>query len=194
MNKFLVYLSGPIAGLTYGESTDWREFVTQSFPSHIQGVSPMRAKKYLDIPGKAVENLPLEFPLSTDRAINTRDRFDTLRAHAVLVNLLGASKVSIGTMMEIAWAYDHKIPVIVAMEPEGNVHDHPMLRDCISVRVASLEEAIEAVTAFVSPHESQIWTRVEQAKMLREDNRLDLAAQPLKEVASAGYTDHVHIQ
>lgn len=162
----------------------------------------MRGKRYLDIPGKAIENDPYTFPLSTDRAINSRDRFDTLRATAVLVNLLGASRVSIGTVMEIAWAYDHKIPVVVAMEPEGNLHDHPMIRDSISIRVASLEEAIEAVTALVSPHESLIWTRVEQVKMLQEEGQLDLSTDPLKEIAGrvsstgqfVGYTDHEHVQ
>lgn len=175
-----MYLSGPISGLTYKGSTDWREFVTQAFPPHIQGVSPMRAKRYLDKPGVKIEG-SYDFPMSTDRAINSRDRFDTLRADAVLVNLLGAERVSIGTVMEIAWAYDHKIPVVVAMEPEGNLHEHPMLRDSISVRVSSLEEAIEAVTAIVSPHEKHIWTRIDQVKMLSEENRLDVSQEPTNE-------------
>lgn len=180
MNKFLIYLSGPIPGLTYGSSTDWREYVTQAFPPHIQGVSPMRAKRYLN-DGKKIGTQGFDFPLSTDRAINSRDRFDTLRASAILVNLIGTERVSIGTAMEIAWAYDHKIPIVVAMELEGNLHDHPMIRDCISVRVTSLDEAIEAVTAIVSPHESLIWTRIEQAHLLREEGRLDLSQEPLKE-------------
>jgi hypothetical protein len=178
---FLVYLSGPISGLTYGESTDWREYVTQCFPPHIQGVSPMRAKRYLNDGSKLAADVPFTFPLSTDRSINSRDRMDTLRSTVMLVNLLGAEKASIGTAMEIAWAYDHKIPVVIAMEPEGNVHDHPMVRDSLSVRVASLNEAIEATVAIVSPHEKFIWNRIEQVEMLKEDNRLDLRMPPLHE-------------
>jgi hypothetical protein len=181
MKNYLVYLSGPISGLNYQGSTDWREYATKCFPPHIQGVSPMRAKRYLD-DGKIIDgDQPLKFTLSADRAINTRNRFDTLRATAILVNLLGATRVSIGTMMEVAWAHDHSIPVVVAIEPEGNIHEHPMLRDCISVRVSSLDEAIEAVTAIVSPDESLIWTRIEQVQMLREERRLDLRREPLKE-------------
>jgi hypothetical protein len=34
----------------------------------------------------------------------TRDRFDATRCDVLLVNLLGAERVSIGTMMEVAWA------------------------------------------------------------------------------------------
>jgi hypothetical protein len=179
-DNYLVYLSGPIAGSTFKDASDWREYVTKSFPPHIQGVSPLRGHSMLANMGPITNNM-LEHPMRTDRAINTRDRFDTLRAKAILVNLLGTTKVSIGTVMEIAWAYDHGIPVICAMEPEGNPHDHPMVRDCLSVRVASLDEAIEIVTAWVSPHEKLIWTRIEQSHMLREEGRLDLSQEPLKE-------------
>jgi hypothetical protein len=181
MSTYLVYLSGPIAGLTYAEGAEWREYVTRCFPPHIQGISPLRAKRYLNDGTVITGNQPPKFPLSTDRAINTCGRFDTLRSDAILVNLLGTSTVSIGPVMEIAWAYGHNIPVVVAIEPEGNPHDHPMLRDCISARVASLDEAIEIVTAIVSPHESKIWTRIEQNHMLRDEGRLDLRQEVLKE-------------
>jgi hypothetical protein len=186
---FAVYLSGPVSGLPYQAAHQWREFVSRAFPSHIQGVSPMRGRRYLD-DGPAVHCAADCFPLSTDRATTMRSHFDTVRADAVLVNLLGATDVSIETMMEIAWAYDRKIPVVVAIEPNGNVHDHPMLRDCLTVRVTSLEEAIEAVVAIVSPSESLIWNRIEQISMLREEHRLDLNQEPHKEVMSVGYAPH----
>jgi hypothetical protein len=171
MIRYLCYLSGPISGITYGQATDWREYATQCFPPHIQGVSPMRAKRHLDDGNKLGADQPSTFPLSTDRAINARGRMDTLRSSAILVNLLGAEKASIGTAMEIAWAYDHKIPIVAAMEPDGNVHDHPMIRDCITVRVTSLDEAIEAVVELISPDQASMWTRIEQARMLHEEHR-----------------------
>ena len=180
MNNNLVYLSGPIAGLTFTEGADWREYATKCFPPHIQGVSPLRGHRMLEGLGP-ITNLMIEHPFRKDTAINRRDKFDTLRASVVLVNLLGTTKVSIGTVMEMAWAFDHGIPVILAIEPEGNVHDHPMVRDCTSVRVSSLDEAIEAAVAFVAPHESLAWTRIEQVHMLREVGRLDLRWEPLKE-------------
>jgi hypothetical protein len=180
MNNNLVYLSGPIAGLTFTESADWREYATKCFPPHIQGVSPLRGHRMLEGLGP-IKNLMIDHPFRTDRSINRRDHFDTLRAAVVLVNLIGAKTVSIGTVMEIAWAFDHGIPIILAMEPEGNVHDHPMVRDCVSIRVASLDEAIEAAVAFAAPHEFLIWTRIEQVQMLREEHLLDTRLPPLRE-------------
>jgi hypothetical protein len=170
MTPYFCYLSGPISGLTYGQATDWREYATQCFPPHIQGVSPMRAKRYLDDGNKLGADQPYTFPLSSDRASSTRNRVDTWRSSAILINLLNAEEVSIGTAMEIAWACDRGIPIVAAMEPEGNVHDHPMVRDCITVRVSSLDEAIEAVVELVSPHQGMMWTRIEQVKMLSEEN------------------------
>jgi nucleoside 2-deoxyribosyltransferase len=170
---FLVYLSGPITGLTYEGAEDWRQFVTTAFPPHIQGISPLRAQRMLEGTGVIHEH-EFDHPYLKDACINRRDKFDTLRADAVLVNLLGAQRVSIGTVMEIAWAADHGIPVIVAIEPEGNVHEHAMLRDSFMIRVASLEEAIEATTAVVSPHEDFCWTRIEQVKMLQEEKRISI--------------------
>ena len=180
MSNYLVYLSGPITGLTYGTSTDWREYATKCFPPHIQGLSPLRGHRMLDGMG-LIDSAIMEHPYRTDPAINRRDKFDTLRADAILVNLIGATRVSIGTVMEMAWAYDHNIPIVLAMEPEGNLHEHAMLRDCVTVRVSRLEEAIEAATCIVCTHDSLVWTRIEQNQMLREEGRLDLSQEPLKE-------------
>ncbi len=65
--------------------------------------------------------------------------------------MLSAQKVSIGTVMEIAWAKAFQIPVIVIMEKEGNLHDHPMIRDCIGFRVETLLEAIWLTKVLLLP-------------------------------------------
>lgn len=99
MSNLLVYLAGPITGLTWGESTDWREYVK----NYISTLSPLRGKQRLrEIAG----NIPImdsyeDHPLTTAKGINTRDYNDVKRADAIFVNFLGAKKVSIGTVMEI---------------------------------------------------------------------------------------------
>ena len=45
-------------------------------------------------------------PLSTNHAIFNRDRWMVRRSHVVFANLLGATAVSIGATMELAWAAD----------------------------------------------------------------------------------------
>lgn len=180
---YFVFLAGPATGQTFQAAHRWREYVTQCFPPHIQGVSPLRAKRFLD-DGTIMGRKPLPFPVSTDRAHGARNRSDLRRSSAVLVNLLGTRQASIGTAMEIAWAFERGTPVVAALEPEGNPHDHAMIRDCLTVRVASLDEAIEAVVAIVSPNEASMWDRIEQSKMLLEENRLDLSQEPLKETTA----------
>jgi len=47
--------------------------------------------------------------------------------------------------MEMAWAWDNGIPVVCMIEKEGNVHDHPMLRETIGFRVETRQEALHVV-------------------------------------------------
>ena len=68
----------------------------------------------------------------------TRDRFDATRCDLLFVNLLGAKETSIGTVMEIAWADLLRKPIVLAIEPEGNIHDHGMIKEAIGFRVPSL--------------------------------------------------------
>ncbi len=43
-------------------------------------------------------------PFNTKNAIIGRDRADCTRADLIIMNLLGAKKVSIGTMVELGWS------------------------------------------------------------------------------------------
>lgn len=147
---FYVYLAGPISGLNYDGCTEWRQYVIDNLPEDIKGLSPMRAKAHLkDL--KVLTGSYSDHVLSTQRGIYARDRFDCTRADAILVNLLGAEKVSIGTVMEIAWAADNNIPVVLAMEKEGNIHDHPMVREACPFVVGTIDEAIFVLTALLLP-------------------------------------------
>lgn len=150
-----VYLAGPIAGLGYGDATDWRNVATQHL-NPIKAWSPMRAKEYLaDVTGDVGFSATCKeyghlSPMSGPRGIMTRDFFDATRCDVMMVNLLGAKKVSIGTVMEIAWAYQKRTPVVVVMEPDGsNVHEHCMIAEAIGFRCASLDEALHVVRSIL---------------------------------------------
>lgn len=146
-----VYLAGPITGLTYGEGQSWRDFVTADLAAAgIKGLSPLRAKDYLASLG-ALSGHGKEYAhmgvLSTPRAVMTRDRFDATRCDVLFVNLLGAKSVSIGTVMEIAMADIVRTPIVCAIEPTGNPHEHMMISEAIGFRVSSIEEALHVVKA-----------------------------------------------
>ena len=147
-----VYLSGPITGCTYEGCTDWREYATKVLtPVGIQAVSPMRAKDYLKQLADPISGHGREYShmgvFSTPSAVVTRDRFDTQRADIVLMNLLGADRVSIGTMVELGWADAARVPVVGIIEPQHNIHDHMFVNQLIGFRVATLDEGLHVVRA-----------------------------------------------
>jgi|SRR5579859_1929292 len=146
-----VYLAGPITGLNYKGATDWRFYAKSVLEAvGITAYSPMRGKEYLDkvkeftADGDAYKHMGV---LSSNRGIITRDRFDATRCDILLANLLGAPKVSIGTVMEIAWADAHRIPIVCCMEESDNVHEHGMITEVLGYRVPTLDEALHVIKA-----------------------------------------------
>jgi len=141
-----VYLAGPISGCTHDGCTEWRDIATQSLEARgAHCLSPMRAKDYLKDAG-VLEGSYEEHVLSCSRGIMTRDFFDCTTCDLVLVNLLGYTRISIGTVMEIAWAYSRDIPLVCIIEP-ANPHNHPMIDEAIGFRVGTLEQAVDVVSA-----------------------------------------------
>lgn len=149
-----IYLAGPISGLHYNGAQDWRDFAAlELFKVGLLGFSPLRAKNYLKEKG-VIEQGYEGHPLSTDRGINSRDRFDVMSCDAVLFNFLGSGdRISVGTMIEMGWADAFRKPIVVVMEPAlQNKHDHPMLRECTHFRVTAVEEAVWILDRIFNPH------------------------------------------
>lgn len=150
MKSYLIYLAGPISGLDYKESTDWRQYVIDNLDPTIEGLSPLRKKEYLKNQGILSGQFP-DWPLSTQRGIFARDRFDCHRADLVFINLLGAKTISIGTCLEIAWASQANIPIVLAMK-NNNIHEHPMIREACPFIVDDLNSAIALVHSILLPN------------------------------------------
>lgn len=152
MSRPSVYLAGPITGLSFGAAQDWREYAIQYFTDlGIDAFSPLRGKYYLNGEKELKDSYAQTVsPLSTPHAIVTRDRFDTTSRDLLLVNFLGATKVSIGTVMEIAWADMLRKPIILVMEA-GNVHTHSMLTEVSGYIVTDLDEALDVAAKVLLP-------------------------------------------
>ena len=144
----LVYLAGPITGQSYDGAVGWREAAQQQLAKlGIVGLSPMRGKYYLEgLPtiGDSYE----ETILSAAKGITARDRWDCQRSDIVLVNFVGATKVSIGTCLELGWADSARRPIVVAMEKD-NIHDHSMVREVTGFLCPTLAEALHIVEAIL---------------------------------------------
>lgn len=149
-----VYLAGPIAHTTVDEACIWRQVVAGVLSdSGIDVRDPMRMKRETlrtmigdNRIGDDFNSYKNAGTFFTSRAIMSRDFNDVKQSDVLLVNLLGTTVPSLGTIMELAWAYALQKPAIVVIEESGNVHEnHPMIHEAMSFRVHSLRDGINAV-------------------------------------------------
>ena len=145
MSKLKVYLAGPITGLLVDEASDWRVEIRERLKLYnIDGLSPMRGKLGVlptDKPLSAMCGDGTKHPLTSSKGIISRDFNDVMTSDAILVNLLGAKIVSIGSMMELAWAYQaRKLSIVIA--EAGNIHEHAFVKETASYIVPTLDEAV----------------------------------------------------
>lgn len=162
MRRPRVYLAGPITGLNYKGAVEWRDYAKNAlFESFIDGISPMRGKQYL----RALDTITdaraqqgdltkdpygFEKVMSSPAGIVGRDRNDVLTSDAVLMNLLGSERISIGTMIEVGWADAFRKPIVVVQERTG-LHRHGMVDALATYTVDDLDEALDLVRLLVSP-------------------------------------------
>lgn len=145
-----VYLAGPILGSSYKDVNDWREIAAARFEAFgITALSPMRYKQYLagyDQMPDAAE----QFPLSSQKGIVTRDRHDAMICDAMLVNLLGATRASIGTMIELGWADAFRKPIITILGA-NDFHQHAFVRELSGFMVPTLEDGLDITIKVLIP-------------------------------------------
>lgn len=146
----LVYLAGPIRGLTYGECTEWRDYAKDKLTElgHVT-ISPMRGKEYLKKYGKLTggennDGSYNKFPMSSQKGLFGRDIFDVAKCDVVLANFEGATQLSIGTCMEIQRGFDLGKYVLTVLEP-GSLHDHAFIHQASSLVVEKLDVALDVI-------------------------------------------------
>jgi len=146
-----VYLAGPITGTSYGECTDWREQLVARFKgAGVAAYSPMRAKDYLLQETSVADSYESKI-MSSQRGIYARDFNDCRMCDALFVNLLDANRISIGTVMEVAWGAAFNKPIVLVMEDENNLHEHSMLREACPIRVNNIAEGVDIMKALLLP-------------------------------------------
>ena len=148
MSKPTVYLAGPVTGMSYQGATDWREWVISFLDFHgIRGISPLRGAKYLSRESYIADFYDGHI-MSTQKAITTGSRHDAQQCDIVLANFLGATKPSLGTVMELGWADAARTPIITVIE-EGNPHDHAMIREVSGYMTNNLHTAAEVAVSIL---------------------------------------------
>ena len=149
-----VYLAGSLTGSKTTTALEWRQYAfTELTKFGIKVYSPTRNKSF--DPTKPIDidsEKALGGPENTTRAINMRDYLDTIKAEALLVFLDTTTPMpSMGTIAEMAWAWDRRIPIICCV-PENSVYmRHPMISEFITYRVDTIEEGVKIVVSVLLP-------------------------------------------
>lgn len=145
------YLAGPIAGLDYTDAVTWRTAAIQRLKeAGIQGRSPMRSKEFLA--GRKLTNQGCEEnPLSSQKGIVTRDHFDVRTSDVILMNLSAATRLSLGSAVEIGWASAYKKPIVTVLDLDNtaNPHTHAFVRELSGYIVPTLDEALDIVISIL---------------------------------------------
>ena len=144
MTKPLVYLSGPISGVSEQDALGWRVYAARNLDRvGITALSPLRGKSYT-----AEGWGPPE--LCAPGTITSRDRADVSRSRAMLVFLLNPAPALIGTAVEYGWADARRIPIITVME-DGSPFDHPFIRQLSTFITPSLDTALVTIAQIILP-------------------------------------------
>jgi nucleoside 2-deoxyribosyltransferase len=162
-----IYLAGPISGHFKSGAMSWRDqaaaFVFEHFNANTHEheykfvvKDPLRGKGLDKFRGKIKDAYDGESPLRTPQGIFYRDFNDVFTCDLVFANFsdtatrrvprpgheaMDIQLASIGTVMELGWAYAFRKPVILVL-PKNNVHDHTFVKRTAVVRVETLEEGL----------------------------------------------------
>ena len=151
MNKSL-YLAGPIGNCTFDEAVDWRRVAQQELKKNgIDAYSPMRGKDYLDT-GERITGGSYPYALSTSKGIMARDYHDATTCDLLLVNLsIPHERISIGTVMELGFAFAKQKLVVAIDSPVHQYQKHPMVAEAVGFWAKDLTEAMEIARKVLNP-------------------------------------------
>lgn len=137
-----VYLCGPITGMSYEDCYRDRERVQWALEAFGYTVlNPLRDKEELKGEGKLeAGGYTKGSILTTAEGFFTRDLMWVDQADVVFALFDNATRVSVGSCVEIGYAYSRG-KVIVTVGDE--YHNHPFITKCSNIYTSNLEEAIK---------------------------------------------------
>ena len=123
-----IYLAGYISGKVIKECVDWRKKIANHYSNakwhgKITFLDPLNGK---DLTSITEDGLHSSCP---SHAIVHRDYSSVVGADLIIANMstFGEKRPPIGTICELAWAWDHHKPIILISQ-EKQFIEHPFLK------------------------------------------------------------------
>lgn len=151
-----VYLAGSITGLTYGQALGWRRDAVHRLTELGYDVySPMRHKLHL-ASAFHTETIPHTSPMFNNpfhRDLHDIDRSDYVLCFDPYARTFGRSSPSVGTLVELGYAYASDKYVIlvdpaVAYERDASYNLHPFVSGVARDVLPSLEDAYQLLAEY----------------------------------------------
>ena len=143
MMKICIYLAGYIQGSVLKECISWRKRIREHYDNWkgagvaypIIWMDPLNGEEKVSDDGLTSSVPP--------QGIFTRDYQCVKRADILIVNTdtFGENRPLLGTIFEMAWAFEHHVPVIMITK-DTMYREHPFLKNNISWYVESVEELL----------------------------------------------------
>lgn len=147
-----IYLAGPIAGCSKGEANSWRDYVNSQLAEYrIRGISPLRCEPLV---GERY-GVSYEDPrFGTPRAIASKNYLDVQMCDMTLCYLpkeLNERRLSIGTIIELAWAHSLRKPTILVSDYDF-ITQHPVVQANAGWVVTTLDDAVDIITGVLADY------------------------------------------
>jgi nucleoside 2-deoxyribosyltransferase len=147
-----VYLAGPITDCNNVEANDWRAVMSEELGRwNIRGISPLRCEPLHG------ERYTLGTPdprFGVPRAIASKNFLDVQMCDMTLCYLpkyINERRLSIGTIIELAWAHALRKPTILVSDYPF-VIDHPVVQANAGWIVSTLDEGVDIVTGILGDY------------------------------------------
>ena len=140
-----IYLAGPISGLTKEEAFGWRDCLKNKleYLPNVRVFAPEQVD-FLEGHGDGSASYLQEVDRQRGEEAAQKDFNAICCSNIVLFNLLYTRKVSVGTLIEMGWAFTLGKYVLVVLQP-GTVYDHSFVHWCANRIVETVDEAIEEI-------------------------------------------------
>lgn len=138
-----IYLAGPITGLSIQEVFKYYNSAAEELKYRYEVFHPMTGSGKHNLRTEDFKGSYINNPVTTNHAIFERDKWMIKHVDVIFCDLtLGTDRVSIGSMMELAWA-DMEDKHVVVVIPEGNIHNHAFVLEAASIVFTNTKDAME---------------------------------------------------
>jgi nucleoside 2-deoxyribosyltransferase len=147
-----VYLAGSVAGCDHTEANEWRQQVSFALAAkRIRGISPLRCEPLI---GERYEVGYSDLRFGTARAIASKNFLDVQTCDMTLCYLprdLNERRLSVGTLIELAWAHALRKPTILVSDYPFLI-EHPVVQACASWVLPTLDDAIAVIVGVLGDY------------------------------------------